>query len=164
MFIKVVVYMKGLIMNDMIKIVVEDFQICVIVVFGDVNVCVKDVFLKGIKVIEEFVEFLKENVEVMVVLGRVVVKGVEEIVKYLVEYGCKIVENVNVIVKQFVVVKLLIEFFQLQGDIVKYMLDVLVVEGLKFIEGYLKLIGEISQLILNCVVVVAEKVKIMMVF
>jgi phasin family protein len=127
--------------------------------FNDANGRAKDAMAKGSKVMEEFVEFSKGNIEAVVTSGRIAAKGVEDIAKYTVEYGKGAIERANATTKRFAEVKSPTEFFQLQSEVAKTNLDAVVAEGSKFTEAYLKLLGEIAQPIQNRYAVAVEKVK-----
>lgn len=127
---------------------------------GEMNERTKVAMEKSSKMVEDMTDFAKGNVEAIVEAGRIATKGAEEIAKYTAEYGRTSIEKANSTAKQFAGVKSPTEFFKMQGDYTKQLLDSMVAESSKFTESYMKLLGEIAQPISNRVAVAAEKVKI----
>ncbi len=127
--------------------------------FGDVSARAKTAMEKGSKGLEEMVEFSKGNLEAVVASGRVAAKGAQDIAKYSANYGRKSIEEANATAKKFAAVKSPTEFFALQSEVAKTQLDAFVGEASKFAEGYMKLLGEITQPIQNRYAVAVEKVK-----
>ena len=127
--------------------------------FGDINERTKAAMEKSGKMVEEMTDFAKGNVEAVVESTRIAAKGAEDILKYTAEYGRSTIETANSTVKKFASVKSPTEFFQLQSEFTKSMLDSMVAESSKFTEGYLKLMGEAAQPLSNRFAVAAEKVK-----
>ena len=127
--------------------------------FSDVSARAKTAMEKGSKGLEEMVEFSKGNLEAVVASGRVAAKGAQDIAKYSANYGRKSIEEANATAKKFAAVKSPTEFFALQSEVAKTQLDAFVGEASKFAEGYMKLLGEITQPIQNRYAVAVEKVK-----
>jgi phasin family protein len=127
--------------------------------FGDMNGRARDAMTKGAKAFEDMVEFSKGNAEAVAASARIAAKGAQDIAQYSSEFGRKAIEDANATAKQLAAVKSPTDFFQLQSDVAKKQLDVMVTESSKFAEGYLKLLGEIVQPLQNRYAVAAEKVK-----
>ena len=127
--------------------------------FGDVATRAKSAMEKSSKALEEMVEMSKGNIEAVVASGRVAAQGAQDIAKYSAEYGRKTIEEANATAKRFAAVKSPTEFFQLQSEVAKSSLDAMVAEASKFMENYMKLIGEVTQPLQNRAAVAVDKVK-----
>lgn len=144
---------------ETMKTAASDMQARGAAMMGDINGRAKSAMERGTKAVEDLVEFQKGNLEAMMTSGRVAGNGAQEIAKYSAEYGRSTIEKANATARQFATVKSPTEFFQLQGEIAKQMLDAMVAEGAKFTESYMKLMGEVAQPLSNRVAVAVDTAK-----
>lgn len=128
--------------------------------FADVNDRAKTAVEKGTKLVEEFNEFSKGNVEAIVESSKIAAKGIETFGQDAAEYSRKHFEGATAALKSLSSVKTPSDFFKLQSDYVRSAFDSIVAETSKNTESLVKLAGEVAQPISNRVALAAEKIKI----
>ena len=128
-------------------------------VFGDLNERAKNNVEKSAKLVEEFAELTKGNVEALVASSKVAVKGVETLSQEAADYSRRSFEEASAALKSFAEVKSPTDFFRLQGDFVRSAFDSWVGQSSKQSEAVLKLAGEVAEPITSRYAVAAERVK-----
>lgn len=128
-------------------------------VFGDVNERAKNNVEKSTKLVEEFAELTKGNVEALVASSKVAVKGVETLSQEAADYGRRSFEEASAALKSFAEVKSPTDFFRLQGEYARSAFDSWVGQSSKASEAVLKLAGEVAEPITGRYAVAAERVK-----
>ena len=128
-------------------------------VFADMNDRAKAAFEKSGKMVEEFNDFAKGNVEAIVESSRITAKGFESIGQEAAEYGRKSFEGFTATLKNLATVKSPADFFKLQSDYIRASFDSAVAEASKGTETMIKLAGDAAQPLSNRFAVAAEKVK-----
>ena len=128
-------------------------------VFGDVNERAKNNVEKSAKLVEEFAELTKGNVEALVASSKLAVKGVETLGQEAADYSRRSFEEASAALKSFAEVKSATDFFKLQNDFVRSAFDSWVAESSKTSEAVLKLAGEVAEPITSRYAVAAERVK-----
>ncbi|UIJ45205.1 phasin family protein [Sphingomonas cannabina] len=128
-------------------------------VFADFNDRAKAAVEKGTKLVEEFNDFAKGNVEALVESSRITAKGFEALSQDAAEYGRKSFEGFTATLKSLAAAKSPADFFKLQSDYLRTSFDSAVAEASKGTEAVIKLAGDAAQPISNRFAVAAEKVK-----
>ena len=128
-------------------------------VFGDVNERAKNNVEKSAKLVEEFAELTKGNVEALVASSKLAVKGVETLSQEAADYSRRSFEEASAALKSFAEVKSPTDFFRLQSDFVRSAFDSWVGQSSKQSEAVLKLAGEVAEPITSRYAVAAERVK-----
>ncbi|MGZ8311448.1 MAG: phasin family protein [Allosphingosinicella sp.] len=128
-------------------------------VFGDVNERAKAAVERSSKIVEEFADLARGNVEALVASSKLAAKGVESMSQDAAEYSRKSFEEASAALKSFAEVKSATDFFRLQGDFARAAFDAAVAESARVSETVLKLAGEVAQPITNRYNVAAERVK-----
>ena len=128
-------------------------------VFGDVNERAKNNVEKSAKLVEEFAELTKGNVEALVESGKIAVAGVQSMAEHQAAYVRKQLEDATAAARTMAGVKSPTEFVKLQGDYVRQQFDAMVAETSRSTETMLKLAGDAAQPLSNRFAVAAEKVK-----
>lgn len=147
-------------MESTIKAATDKVQEQAKALFADVNERTKTAVEKGTKLVEEFNEFSKGNVEAIVESSKIAAKGIETLGQDAAEYGRKHFEGASAALKGLSGAKTPSDFFKLQSDYVRSAFDSIVAETSKNTESLVKLAGEIAQPISNRVALAAEKIKI----
>lgn len=147
-------------MENTIKAATDKVQEQAKALFADVNDRTKTAVEKGTKLVEEFNEFSKGNVEAIVESSKIAAKGIETMGQDAAEYGRKHFEGATAALKSLSSVKTPSDFFKLQSDYVRSAFDSIVAETSKNTESLVKLAGEVAQPISNRVALAAEKIKI----
>lgn len=137
------------------KIAAEQFT----AVIGDVNARAKTAFEKSAKIVEEFADLTRGNVEAIVASSKVAAKGVETLGQDAAEYSRKSFEDASAAFKSFAEVKSATDFFKLQGDYARSAFDAAVAESARLSETVLKLAGDVAEPINSRYAVAAERVK-----
>jgi phasin family protein len=137
------------------KIATEQFT----AVLGDVNARAKTAFEKSAKIVEEFADLTRGNVEAIVASSKVAAKGVETLGQDAADYGRKSFEDASAAFKRFAEVKSATDFFRLQGDYARSAFDAAVAESARLSETVLKLAGDVAEPINSRYAVAAERVK-----
>ncbi|HYI49006.1 MAG TPA: phasin family protein [Allosphingosinicella sp.] len=137
------------------RIATEQFN----AVLGDVNARAKTAFEKSSKIVEEFADLTRGNVEAIVASSKVAAKGVETLGHDAAEYGRKSFEDASAAFKSFAEVKSATDFFKLQGDFARAAFDNAVAESARVSETVLKLAGDVAQPITSRYTVAAERAK-----
>lgn len=127
--------------------------------FTDVSEQAKSALEKGTKMIEEFNDFAKGNVEAVVAAGRAAAKGAETLGQNAAEYSRKSFEEATKAMKTLSGAKSPTEFFKLQNDFAKTQFDSLIAEASKMSETMVKIFGDVAEPISSRVAVAADKVK-----
>ena len=147
-------------MENTIKAATDKVQEQAKALFADVNDRTKTAVEKGTKLVEEFNEFSKGNVEAIVESSKIAAKGIETFGQDAAEYSRKHFEGATAALKSLSSVKTPSDFFKLQSDYVRSAFDSIVAETSKNTESLVKLAGEVAQPISNRVALAAEKIKI----
>jgi len=137
------------------KIATEQFN----AVLGDVNARAKNAFEKSAKIVEEFADLTRGNVEAIVASSKVAAKGVETLGQDAAEYGRKSFEDASAAFKSFAEVKSATDFFKLQGDFARSAFDAAVAESARLSETVLKLANDVAEPINSRYAVAADRVK-----
>lgn len=127
--------------------------------FNDVSDQARAAVEKGSKMIEEFNDFAKGNVEACVAAGRAAAKGAETIGQNAAEYSRKSFEEATKALKSISAAKSPTEFFKLQNDFAKSQFDSMIAEASKVSETFIKIFGDVAEPISSRVAVAADKVK-----
>lgn len=128
--------------------------------FADINERSKAAVEKSAKLVEEFNDFAKGNVEAVVESGRITAKGLEVLGQDAAEYSRRSFETATAALKNMASVKSPADFFRLQGEFLRGAFDSYVAEASKGTEAVLKLAGDAAQPIQNRFAIAAEKVKV----
>ncbi len=128
-------------------------------VFGDVNERAKAAVERSAKIVEEFADLTRGNVEAFVASSKVAAKGVEALSQDAAEYGRKSFEEASAALKSFAEVKSATDFFKLQGDFARAAFDSAVAESARLSETMLKIAGDVAEPINSRYTVAAERVK-----
>ncbi|MDQ8756038.1 phasin family protein [Sphingosinicella sp. LHD-64] len=127
--------------------------------FGDINERTKTAFEKGSRLVEEFADLTRGNVEAIVASSKVAAKGVETLSQEAAEFGRKSFEDASAAFKNFAEVKTATDFFKLQSDYARSAFDAAVAESAKVSEAVLKIAGDVAEPITSRYSVAAERVK-----
>jgi phasin family protein len=127
--------------------------------FGDINARAKTAAEKSAKIVEEFADITRGNVEALVVSSKIAAKGVESLSQDAAEYSRKSFEDASAALKSFAEVKSATDLFRLQGDFARSAFDAAVAESARLSETMLKLAGEVVEPINSRYTVAAERVK-----
>jgi len=137
------------------RIATEQFN----AVLGDVNARAKTAFEKSSKIVEEFADLTRGNVEAIVASSKVAAKGVETLGHDAAEYGRKSFEDASAAFKSFAEVKSATDFFKLQGDFARSAFDAAVAESARLSETVMKLANDVAEPINSRYAVAADRVK-----
>lgn len=127
--------------------------------FGDVSERAKAAYEKGTKLVEEFADLTRGNVEALVASSKVAAKGAETLSQDAAEFGRKSFEEASAVLRSFSEVKSPADFFKLQGDYARSAFDAAVAESARVSEAVLKIAGEVAEPITSRYAVAAERVK-----
>jgi phasin family protein len=127
--------------------------------FGDVSERAKAAAEKSAKIVEQFADLTRGNVEAIVASSKIAAKGVETLSQDAAEYSRKSFEEASAALKSFAEVKSATDFFRLQGDFARSAFDAAVAESARVSETMLKLAGEVAEPINSRYTVAAERVK-----
>jgi phasin family protein len=127
--------------------------------FGDVNERAKVAFEKGAKLVEEFADLTRGNVEAFVASSKVAAKGVETLSQDAAEFGRKSFDEASAAFRGFADAKTATDFFKLQGDFARSAFDAAVAESARVSEAMLKIAGDVAEPITSRYAVAAERVK-----
>lgn len=125
----------------------------------DMNDRAKAAMEKSGKLVSEFTDFNKGNVEAVVESTRITAKGLEVLGQNAADYSRKSFEGLTATLKTLASVKSPTEFFKVQSDYVRSQFDSAIAEASKSTEAMIKLAGDAAQPISNRFAVAAEKVK-----
>lgn len=114
---------------------------------------------KGTKVIEEFNDFAKGNVEAFVAAGRAAAKGAETLGQNAAEFSRKSFEEATKALKTISAAKSPAEFFKYQNDFAKSQFDAVIAEASKVSEAVVKIFGDVAEPISSRAAVAADKFK-----
>ena len=128
-------------------------------VFGDVNERAKAAVERSAKIVEEFADLTRGNVEAIVASSKVAAKGVETLSQEAAEYSRKSFEDASAALKSIVEVKSATDLFKLQGDFARAAFDSAVAESARLSEAMLKIAGDVAEPITSRYTVAAERVK-----
>jgi phasin family protein len=128
-------------------------------VFGDVNERAKAAVERSAKIVEEFADLTRGNVEAFVASSKVAAKGVETLSQEAAEYSRKSFEDASTALKSIVEVKSATDLFKLQGDFARAAFDSAVAESARLSEAMLKIAGDVAEPITSRYTVAAERVK-----
>jgi len=128
-------------------------------VLGEANARAKTAMEKSAKIIEEFADLSRGNVEAMVASSKLAAKGVEGLSQDAANYSRKSFEDASAIFKSFADVKSPTDFFKLQGDYARSAFDSAVAQSARMSETVLKLAGDVAEPLTSRYTVAAERVK-----
>jgi len=128
-------------------------------IFGDVNERARTAFEKNTKIVEEFTELTRGNVEALVASSKVAARGVEALSQEAAEYSRKSFEEVSTALRSFTEVKSAADLFRVQSELAKSQFDSIVAESSKMSEAMIKLAGEVFEPLSSRYSVAAERVK-----
>lgn len=128
-------------------------------VIADLNDRAKTTIERNVKLVEEFNDFGKGNIEAVVESSRIAAKHFEAMGQDAAEYSRKSFEHATAALKGLSQIKSPADFFKLQNDFVRQSFDAMVAETSKNTEAMMKLANDVSQPISNRFAVAAEKVK-----
>ena len=128
-------------------------------VFGDVNERAKTAIEKSTKIVEEFTDIARGNVEAIVASSKVAAKGVETLSQDAAEYSRKSFEEASATLKSFSEAKSATDFFKLQSDFARSAFDAAIAESARVSENFMKIAGDVAAPITSRYTVAAERVK-----
>ena len=128
-------------------------------IFGDVNERARTAVEKNSRIVEEFTELTRGNVEALVASSKVAVRGVETLSQEAAEYSRKSFEEASSALRSLTEVKSPTDLFRLQSEFAKSQFDSIVAESTKVSEAVIKLAGEVFEPISTRYSVAAERVK-----
>lgn len=126
---------------------------------GEVQERAKAAFEKGSALFAEAGEFSKGNVEAVVESGKILAAGLQELGKGYVSEGKTAFETFTADAKELAAAKTPVDFFKLQGELMRRNFDALVAVGSKHSEALLKLTNDSFAPISTRVSVAVDKVK-----
>ena len=127
--------------------------------FNEVSDQARSALEKGTKMIEEFNDFTKGNVEAFVAAGRAAAKGAETIGQNAADFSRRSFEETTKAFKTLTAAKSPAEFFKLQNEFAKTQFDSLIAEASKASETFVKIFGDVSEPISSRVSLAADKIK-----
>ncbi len=127
--------------------------------FGDINGRAKAAVEKSSKLMEEFTDLARGNVEALVASSKIAAKGVETLGQGAADYGRRSFEEASAALKSFAEVKSPTDFFKLQSDFARSAFDSWVSESSKASETVVKLAGDVAEPITSRYSVAVERVK-----
>lgn len=128
-------------------------------VVTEANDRAKTAMEKNAKIIEEFAELGRGNVEAFVASSKVAAKGAETLSQDAANYSRKSFEDATAAFKSFTDVKSATDFFKLQGDFARSAFDNAVAQSARMSENVLKLAGDVAEPLTSRYAVAAERVK-----
>jgi len=128
-------------------------------VVSEANDRAKTAMEKNAKIIEEFAELGRGNIEALVASSKVAAKGVETMSQDAANFSRKSFENATAAFKSFTDVKSATDFFKLQGDFARSAFDSAVAESARVSENVLKLAGDVAEPLTSRYAVAADRVK-----
>ena len=137
----------------------EDFTAKVKDAVADLQDRAKTAFEKSNAVFADAGEFTKGNVEALVESGKILAAGLQDMGKEYVAEGKTSLETVTADVKELAQVKSPVDFFKLQGEILRRNFDAAVASSSKHSEMALKLANDAFAPISTRVSLAVEKVK-----
>lgn len=127
--------------------------------FADVQDKAKAAYAKGTEVFGELTEFTKGNVEAVVASSKILGSGLQELGTAYVADGKAAIETLTAEVKELAAVKSPVDFFKLQGEIMRRNFDASLAFASKNSEALLKLTNEAVAPISGRVSLAVEKVR-----
>lgn len=119
----------------------------------------KAAYEKGTALFADAGEFNKGNIEALVESGKVLAAGLQSLGKDYVTEAKTALETVQADVKELATVKSPVDFFKLQGEILRRNFDAAVASGSKHSEAMVKLANEAFAPVSTRVSLAVEKVK-----
>ncbi len=127
--------------------------------FAEVNERSRAAFEKGARLVEEFADLTRGNVEALVASTKVAAKGAETLGQDAAEFGRKAFEEASSALRGFAEAKSATDFFKLQSDYARSAFDAAIAESARVSEAMLKIAGEVAAPISSRYAVAAERVK-----
>jgi phasin family protein len=127
--------------------------------FSDANERSQDVARRSQKVVEEFADLTRANVEAIVESGRVAAEGVRSLGQDVVASGRDGVEKAADAIRTLAEAKSPTEYLQLQSEIARTSFDRMVAESSRLTESFVKLAGEAIQPVSNRASANAERIN-----
>lgn len=128
-------------------------------VVTEANDRAKTAMEKNAKIVEEFAELGRGNVEAIVASSKLAAKGIETMSQDAANYSRARFEEATAAFKSFTDVKSATDFFKLQGDFARSAFDSAVAESARVSENVLKLAGDVAEPLTSRYAVAAERVK-----
>jgi phasin family protein len=127
--------------------------------FTDAQEKAKVAYDKSTAALGEASEFAKGNVEALVQSNKIVASGLQELTSELVAEGREAFETLSAEVKSLAAAKSPAEFFSLQSELLRNQLQMLIANGTKHSEAFVKLATDAAAPISARVSLAAEKVQ-----
>lgn len=127
--------------------------------FNDLSDRSKSAMTKGSKLIEEYADLTKGNLEAVGASSRAAAKGAETLAQSMAEYGRKNFEDATKAMKSLTSVKSPTEVFQLQSEFAKSAFDSMVSEASRVSETVVKIWGDVMEPLSSRAAVASDKVR-----
>jgi phasin family protein len=136
-----------------------DFAAAFKTAFSDAQEKAKAAYEKSTVAMGDANEFAKGNVEALVESTKIMASGLQELTTELVAESREAFENLTAEVKTIAAVKSPADFFKLQSELMRKQMDVLMANGTKHSEAFLKLASDAAAPLSSRVSMAVEKVK-----
>jgi phasin family protein len=127
--------------------------------FAELNERTRTAFEKSAKLVEEFADLTRGNVEALVASTKVAAKGAETLSQDAAEFGRKAFEEASSALRSFSEAKTPTDFFKLQSEYARSAFDAAIAESARVSEAVLKIAGDAVAPITSRYAVAAERVK-----
>lgn len=127
---------------------------------GEINDRAKQAMERSARLVEDFNDFSKGNIEALVESSKAAARHAEALSQQTAEFGRKTFEQTSAAIKEMASVKSPTDLFRLQSEFAKNAFDQLVAESSRNSEAMLKAAGDVFQPLSNRFAVAAEKMKI----
>lgn len=127
---------------------------------GEMNDRAKQAMERSARLVEDFNDFSKGNIEALVESSKAAARHAEALSQQTAEFGRKTFEQTSAAIKEMASVKSPTDLFRLQSEFAKNAFDQMVAESSRNSEAMLKAAGEVFQPLSNRFAVAAEKMKI----
>lgn len=136
-----------------------DFAAAFKTAFSDAQEKAKEAYDKSTVAMGDANDFAKGNVEALVESTKILASGLQELTTELVAESREAFENLTAEVKTIAAVKSPADFFKLQSELMRKQMDVLMANGTKHSEAFLKLASDAAAPLSSRVSLAVEKVK-----
>ena len=127
--------------------------------FNDFSDRSKSAMTKGSKLIEEYADLTKGNLEAVGASGRAAAKGAEVLAQGMAAYGRNHFEAATRAVKGFTAVKNPTEALQIQSDYAKSAFESMIAEASRVSETVVKIWGDVMEPLSTRAAVATDKVR-----
>lgn len=127
--------------------------------FNDLNDRSKSALTKGSKLIEDYADLTKGNLEAVGASTRAAAKGAETIAQNIAEYSRKNFEEATKALKGLTAVKSPTEAFQLQSEFAKNAFESMIAEASRASETVVKIWGDVLEPLSSRAAVATDKVR-----